>query len=104
MKLGSDTEHRRADGTPTWFACTDGLNAFGIMEVEWRAFDGEALDLVKWIKGIVWYLVNKGPIVASGDSMGSDGPGVMPPVIIRHEDSTTRLGTRAYVVYPQRLS
>jgi hypothetical protein len=36
--------------------------------------------------------------------MGSDGPGVMPPTIIRHEDSTTVLGARAYIVYPQHLA
>jgi hypothetical protein len=104
VKLGKDTEHRRADGTPTWFARTEGLNAFGIMETEWRAFDGDVSDLVKWMHGIAWYLVQKGPVIASGDSMGSDAPGVMPPIVIRHEDSTTVLGSRAYVVYPQRLA
>ena len=104
VKLGRDTQHLRPDGTPKWFARTEGLNALGIMEVEWRGFGGEVPDLIKWMHGIAWYLVNKGPIIASGESMGTDAPGVMPPVVIRHEDSTTVLGTQAYVVYPQRLS
>jgi hypothetical protein len=103
VKLGRDTQHLRPDGTPKWFARTEGLNALGIMEVEWRGFGGEVPDLIKWMHGIAWYLVNKGPIIASGESMGTDAPGVMPPIVIRHEDSTTVLGTRAYVVYPQRV-
>ena len=32
--------------------------------------------------------------------MGSGVPDAMPPVFIRHEPSTTVLGTQAYVVYP----
>lgn len=103
VKLGRDTEHLRADGTPMWFARTEGLNAFGIMEVEWRAFSGDFLDLAKWLHGIAWYLVSKGAIIADGESIGSDTPGDMPPIIIRHEPSTTVLGSRAYVAYPQRL-
>lgn len=74
------------------------------MEVEWRAFGGEFLDLVKWMDGIARYLINNGPIIASGESMGSDAPGVMPPIIIRHEPSTTVLGSQAYVVYLQHLA
>jgi hypothetical protein len=103
VKLGRDTENLRPDGTPKWFARTEGLHAFGIMEVEWRAFDGEFLKLVSLISGIAWYLINKGPIIYDGETMGSDAPGVMPPLIIRHEASTTVLGTRAYVVYPQQI-
>jgi hypothetical protein len=53
--------------------------------------------------GMAWYLINHGPIIADGESMGSDAPGVMPPIVLRHEHSTTVLGTRAYVVYPQPL-
>ena len=104
VKLGRDTENLRPDGTPKWFARTEGLNAFGIMEVEWRAFSGEFLDLVNWLHGIAWYLINKGPIVGDGETMGSDAPGVMPSVVIRHESSTTVLGTRAYAVYPQNTN
>lgn len=101
VKLGRDTENLRADGTPTWFARTEGLNAFGIMEAEWRAFDGEVVNLASWLSGIAWYLINKGAIIGDGDSFGSDAPGAMPPVIIRLEPSTTVLGSRAYVIYPQ---
>lgn len=104
VKLGHDTEHLRPDGKPTWFARTEGLNALGLTEVEWRAFGGEVPNLVSWLHGMAWYLVNKGPVVANGDSMGSDAPGVMPPVVIRHEPSTTVPGTQAYVVYQQRLA
>lgn len=104
VKLGRDTENLRPDRTPKWFARTEGLNAFGIMEAEWRAFDGEFLKLVNLMSGIAWYLINKGPIIADGESMGSDAPGVMPPIIIRHEPSTTVLGSRAYVVYPQQVA
>jgi hypothetical protein len=104
VKLGRDTENLRPDGTPTWFARTDGLNAFGLMEVEWRAFGGEFGDLVKWLHGIAWYLINKGPIVGDGETIGTDAPGAMPPVVIRHENSTTVLGTRAYTVYPQKIN
>jgi hypothetical protein len=103
VKLGRDTENLRPDRTPKWFARTEGLNAFGIMEAEWRAFDGEVPKLVNWMSGIAWYLINKGAIIADGESMGSDAPGVMPPIIIRHEPSTTVLGSRAYVVYPQQI-
>jgi hypothetical protein len=103
VKLGRDTENLHPNGTPKWFARTEGLNAFGIMEAEWRAFDGEFQDLFIWMQGVVWYLVNKGPVIADGDSMGSDAPGVMPHLVFRHEPSTTVLGTRAYVVYPQPL-
>jgi hypothetical protein len=104
VKLGRDTEHLHPDGKPKWFARTEGLNAFGMMEVEWRAFGGEVRDLVQWMQGIVWYLVNKGPIIADGESMGSDTPGFMPPIILRHESSTTVLGSRAYAVYPQPIN
>ena len=101
VKLGNDTENLRPDGKPKLFARTEGLHAFGMMEAEWRAFDGPALKLVTWMSGLVWYLINHGPIVAHEDSMGCDTPGVMPNLVIRHEPSTTVLGTRAYVVYPQ---
>jgi hypothetical protein len=104
VKLGRDTEHLHPDGKPKWFARTEGLNALGMMEAEWRAFGGDFRDLVKWMQGIAWYLVNKGPIIANGESMGSDAPGVMPPIILRHEPSTTVLGSRAYAVYPQHLT
>jgi cobaltochelatase CobT len=100
-KIGRDTENLRSDGKPTWFARTEGLNAFGFMEAEWRAFDGELIQLGSLMSGIAWYLINKGPIIGDGDSFGTDAPGIMPPIIIRHEPSTTVLGTRAYVVHPQ---
>ena len=103
VKLGKDTENLRPDGTPKWFARTEGLNAFGIMEAEWRAFDGEVPKLVNWMSGIAWYLISKGAIIADGESMGSDAPGVMPPIIIRHEPSTSVLGSRAYAIYPQPI-
>ncbi len=102
-KLGRDTENLRPNRTPTWFARTEGLHAFGLMEAEWRAFDGEFLTLASLMSGIAWYLIHNGPIIADGDTMGSDAPGVMPPIVIRHEASTTVLGTRAYVIYPQSL-
>lgn len=101
VKIGEDTEHVRSDGTPKWFAMTEGLNALGIMEVEWRAFDSDVSNLAPWLLGIAQYLVTNGPIVGDGDSMGSGVPGTMPPVFVRHEPSTTVLGTKAYVVYPQ---
>jgi hypothetical protein len=104
VKIGHDTEHLRADGKPKWFARTEGLNAFGMMEAEWRAFDGDVGKLVAWLSGVAWYLVTYGPIIAHEDSMGSDAPGIMPNLIIRHEPSTTVLGTRAYVVYPQPMN
>jgi hypothetical protein len=104
VKLGRDTERRRPDGAPMWFARTEGLNAFGIMEVEWRAFPGDVSELAAWMNGIAWYLVTKGPIIASGETMGSDAPGVMPSIVIRQEPSTTGLGSQAYVVYLQRLT
>ena len=62
------------------------------------------MDLVNWLGGMAWYLINKGPIVGDRNSMGTDEPGAMPPVVIRHENSTTVLGTRAYVVYPQHVN
>jgi hypothetical protein len=101
VKLGNDTEHLRADGTPKLAARTDGLNAFGMMEVEWRAFEGEPTDLYDALSDIASYLVTHGPIIADGDSMGGNEPGGMRSLIIRHEPSTTVLGTQAYVVYPQ---
>lgn len=104
VKMGLDTENLRPDGKPKLFATTEGLHAFGMMEVEWRAFDGEFLKLVSLISGIAWYLINKGPIIQDGETMGSDAPDVMPPLVIRQEPSTTVLGTRAYVVYSQQLS
>jgi hypothetical protein len=104
VKIGSDAEHRRADGTPTLAARTDGLNAFGMMEVEWRGFDGQATDLCDSLSSIAEYLVAHGPIIADGDSLGGDAPGGMPNVIIRHEPSTTVPGTQAYAVYPQPVN
>jgi hypothetical protein len=102
-KLGKDTQHLRPDGTPKWFARTEGLNAFGVMEVEWRAFDGEFLKLASWIYGIASHLINDGPIVANDYSMGSDAAGAMPRITIRQEPSTTGPGSWAYAVYPQRV-
>lgn len=104
VKFGRDTEKLHPDGTPKWFARTEGLNALGIMEAEWRGFDGDPAQLVPWLSAIGWYLATKGPIIADGDSMGPDGPESMMPVVIRHEPSTTVLGTQTYVIYPQRLS
>jgi hypothetical protein len=101
VKVGNDTENLRADGKPKLFARTEGLHAFGMMEAEWRAFDGPVIKLATWISGLVWYLIKYGPIVAHEDSMGCDTPGVMPNFVIRHEPSTTVLGTQAYVIYPQ---
>jgi hypothetical protein len=101
VKIGDDTEHLRPDGTPKWFAMTEGLNALGIMEVEWRAFDSDVSNLAPWLLGIAQYLVTNGPIIRHGDSVGTNVPGAMPPAFIRHEPSTTVLGTQAYVVYPQ---
>lgn len=104
VKIGQDTENLHPDGTPKWFAMTEGLNALGIMEAEWRAFDGDVSNLAPWLLGIASYLVTNGPIVGDGDSMGTDAPGAMPSVFIRHEPSTTVLETQAYVIYPQRPS
>jgi hypothetical protein len=44
------------------------------------------------------------PIIADGELMGSDAPGAMPPLVFRHEPSTTVLGSRAYAVYPQHIN
>jgi hypothetical protein len=101
VKVGNDTENLRADGKPKLFARTEGLHAFGMMEAEWRAFDGPVIKLATWLSGLAWYLIKYGPIVAHEDSMGCDTPGVMPNLVIRHEPSTTVLGTQAYVIYPQ---
>jgi hypothetical protein len=103
VKLGRDTQYLHPDRTPKWFARTEGLNAFGLMEVEWRAFSGEPRNLIQWMQGIVRYLVHNGPTISDGASMKSEVPGIMPNIVIRHEPSSTVLGTRAYAVYPQRI-
>jgi len=104
VKLGSDKDHQGTDGTPKLAARTDGLNAFGMMEVEWRAFEGDATDLYDSLGGIAEYLVTHGPIIADGDSIGGSAPGLVPNVVIRHEASTTVPGTQAYVVYPEPVN
>jgi Domain of unknown function (DUF4261) len=100
IKLGRDTQNLRADGTPKLFARTHGLHAFGLMELEWRGFDGTPVELSSHLLGIADYLVSNGPIIADGDNLGPLPNGVS-KIIIKHEPSTTALGTRVYAIYPQ---
>jgi hypothetical protein len=101
VKLGRDTQYLHPDGTPKWFARTEGLNAFGLMEVEWRAFSGEVQHLVRWLQGIAVYLMNHGPIIYDGAPIKSEAPDGMPEIVIRHEPSSTVVDARAYAVYPR---
>jgi hypothetical protein len=104
VKLGKDTQYLNPDGSPKLFARTDGLNAFGLMEVEWRAYSGELQPLIRGVQGVAGYLIENGPAISDGAIMKPEAPGVMPNIVVRHEPSSTIPGARAYAVYPQRTN
>jgi hypothetical protein len=54
-----------------WSVFTTGLAALGLMEIEVRDVLGEPPDLVTRVMDVAQYLVQEGPVLKDGDTLGS---------------------------------
>ena len=96
VKLGRDTQFPKSDGSPALLAMTFGLAAFGLMEIEVRGFEGEERDLIPLLLNIAGYLIENGPVIADGDTLGPD-EGTR--FRVQHLASTLAPGTTVYRVH-----
>ena len=85
---------RDADGDVS--AITQGLSAFGLMEIEARSFRGDPVALNGVILDLAKYLVEAGAVIKDGDTIGPDAK---MKVRVRHEDSILVAGTTVYRLY-----
>lgn len=58
------------DGTRTVF--TTGLDAFGLMEIESEGARGESEEIWAFVQNLASYLLNQGPVINDGDTVGPD--------------------------------
>lgn len=59
---------RNDDGTIGLF--TTGLKAIGFMEIEIPKIDMDPIELRDWTVNIAYYLIEKGPVLSDGDTIG----------------------------------
>lgn len=69
VKLGRDTQFAMNKDV-AWLGMTYGLRVFGLKEVEFRGFEGEAPELVSTLLSVASYLVRKGDVIKSTDTFG----------------------------------
>jgi hypothetical protein len=93
VKIGNDTEKLKPDGKPSWFAITEGLAAFGLMEIEVRGYPGEVPRLCGQILNIAGYLIDQGAVIGDGHTIGGTPED---RTTVRHLPSTVRPGTTVY--------
>lgn len=83
-----------------WTISTQGMEEFGLYEIESRDVNVDSRKLFGLITGMAAYLIRKGPIINDGETIG-DSPAEN--IRVRHAPSYWREGKTVYrVVFPQR--
>jgi uncharacterized tellurite resistance protein B-like protein len=93
VKLNKDTHYPNKDGSPALLCMTYGLAAFGVMEVEVRAFPGTPAELGAMALSMASYLLNTGAVIKNGDTIGREGE---PQFRVTYELSTLDIGKQVY--------
>jgi len=77
---------------------TLGMSQFGLMEVEVARSPMEPQELVEFVANIANYLIQNGPVIADGDTVGGSED---ERILVRHEASVADQGRRVYqIVFP----
>lgn len=74
-------------------ATTTGLSAFGLMEIETEGFTGSPEDLNATVHNFAAYLIDEGPVVKDGDTIGPDAA---TKFTVHHAPSTNVAGEKVY--------
>jgi len=81
-----------------WTVSTQGMEAFGLYEIESKDANTDGRRLFSLVAGMAEYLVRKGPVIKDGETIG-DSPAEN--IRVRHAPSYWREGKTAYrVVFP----
>src|SRR5262249_23929156 len=72
MKLGHDTGMTKPDDSPALFAVTEGLSAFGIMEIEVGGYGGHLQSLYETVLNRSYYLITSVSVIKDGVTFGPD--------------------------------
>jgi hypothetical protein len=80
---------------PGWSLSTQGLDAFGLMEIETRDAKRPGYDVFSLLLGTAAYLIQKGPVILDGETIG-DSPALN--IRVRHGPSYWRSGVKVYRV------
>jgi hypothetical protein len=85
----------RAQG---WSLSTEGLDAFGLMEIETRDAKRSGADVFGMVADTASYLIHKGAVIKDGDTLG-DSPAM--DIRVTHSPSYWREGKRVYrITFP----
>jgi hypothetical protein len=77
---------------------TQGMDEFGLMEIETQNVNQPAAEVFSLIYGTVQYLISRGPVIEDGDTIGASAA---LNIRVHHGPSYWRQGVRVYrVVYP----
>lgn len=83
-----------------WTISTQGMEAFGLYEIESRDVNLDGRKVFALIAGMAEYLVKKGPVIEDGETIG-DSPSEN--IRVRHAPSYWHEGRTAYrVVFPSK--
>ncbi|HET6828410.1 MAG TPA: DUF4261 domain-containing protein [Ramlibacter sp.] len=83
-----------------WTISTQGMEKFGLYEIESRDVNVDGRKLFGLIAGMAEYLIKKGPVIKDGETIG-DSPAEN--IRVRHAPSYWREGETVYrVVFPQK--
>lgn len=77
---------------------TLGMNQFGLMEIEVDRSPMDRQDLVEFISNLAHYLIQQGPIIADGNTVGGSAE---ERIVVRHRPSMVDPNRRVYkIVFP----
>jgi Domain of unknown function (DUF4261) len=93
VKIGNDTENLKPDGNASVFAITEGMVAFGLMEIEVRGYTGAVPQLCGQILNIAGYLIDQGAVIGDGHTIGGTPED---RTTVHHLASTVRPGKTVY--------
>jgi len=86
---------KKPDGTPSLFAITQGLAAFGIMEIEVRGYLGQMQPLYTTLLNIADYLIKSNAVLKDGDTLGSD---MKKAISVKSQISTLLQNKKVYLL------
>lgn len=74
---------------------TVGMNQFGLMEIEVDRTTMQPMELVQFVSNIANYLVQSGPVIADGNTVGGSEE---QRILVRHRASMVDEGRRVYKI------
>lgn len=88
------------DKSSGWTISTQGMDSFGLYEIESRAVRIDGIKLFSLVSGMAEYLIKSGPIIKDGETIG-DSPSEN--IRVRHAPSYWNDGKTAYrIVFPAK--